>query len=115
MGYGASPGGILCKCLLKARSNQIHASEPTITRSAVIQKLSLLVGFLDWVKPTAPNAELCKDCKSVIQRVLDQALNSAPGQTPPFWEGLDMDFSTQLDFNFDLMDTFDWLRSDYEN
>lgn len=112
MGYGASPGGILCKCLLKAQSSQIHSGEPEITRSAVIQKLSLLVGFLDWVSPTAPNAELCKDCKSVIERVLDQALNFVPGNGPAFEASTNWDLSTQLDFNFDLMDTFDWLRSD---
>jgi hypothetical protein len=111
MGYGASPGGILCKCLLKAPSSQIHPNEPEITRSAVIQKLSLLVAFLDWVSPTAPNAELCKDCKSVIQRVLDQALNASPGEAVPFLDGANWDFSTQLDFNFELMDTFDWLKS----
>ncbi|KAK9784005.1 hypothetical protein SCAR479_00564 [Seiridium cardinale] len=113
IGYGASPGGILCKCLLKTRSSQIHPSEPDITRSAVIQKLSLLVGFFDWVSPTAPNAELCKDCKSVIERVLDQALNNTPGEMHPFLDNMNMDFSTQLDFNFELMDTFDWLRSDF--
>lgn len=112
MGYGASPGGILCKCLLKSQTSQIHPGEPEITRSAVIQKLSLLVGFLDWVSPTAPNADLCKDCKSVIERVLDQALNFVPGNAPAFEASTNWDFSTQLDFNFDLMDTFDWLRSD---
>ncbi|KAK9414545.1 hypothetical protein SUNI508_11118 [Seiridium unicorne] len=114
IGYGASPGGILCKCLLKTRSSQIHPSEPDITRSTVIQKLSLLVGFFDWVSPSAPNAELCKDCKSVIERVLDQALNNTPGEMHPFLDNMNMDFSTQLDFNFELMDTFDWLRSDFE-
>ncbi|ETS73302.1 hypothetical protein PFICI_14907 [Pestalotiopsis fici W106-1] len=112
MGYGASPGGILCKCLLKAQSSQIHPGEPEITRSAIIQKLSLLVGFLDWVSPTAPNAELCKDCKSVIERVLDQALNCIPGNAPAFGASINWDLSTPLDFNFDLMDTYDWLRSD---
>lgn len=113
IGYGASPGGILCKCLLKSTSSQMHPSKPAITRSAVIQKLSLLVGFLDWVSPSAPNADLCKDCKSVIQCVLDQALNSVPGESPLALGGMDWDFSPQLDFNFGLMDTFDWMRSDY--
>ncbi|KAH8197694.1 hypothetical protein TruAng_008153 [Truncatella angustata] len=112
IGYGASPGGILCKCLLKAKSSQIHPNEPAITRSTVIQKLSLLVGFLDWVNPAAPNSELCKDAMSVIQRVLDQALNNPLGESSPFQDGIDWDFSGQLDWNFDLMDTFDWMRSD---
>ncbi|KAI0123391.1 hypothetical protein BJ170DRAFT_587235, partial [Xylariales sp. AK1849] len=112
VGYGAPGGGILCKCLLKSRSSTLSVSEPHITRSAVIQKLSLLVGFLDWVKPKAPNADLCHEIKSVIQQVLDQALNMAPNDTT-ILEGPDWNFGAQLDFSFDLMDTFDWLRTDF--
>ncbi|CCF43816.1 hypothetical protein CH063_13410, partial [Colletotrichum higginsianum] len=91
---------------------------PKLTRSSIIQKLSLLVGFLDWVSPTAPNGDLCADCKCIIQHVLDQALNgpaastssAVDGDFPAALDAMDWDFSTQLDFNFDLLDTFDWLR-----
>lgn len=48
----------------------------------------------------------------VIQRVLDQALNNPPGESNYSLEGAGWDFSGQLDWNFDLMDTFDWMRSD---
>ncbi|KAI1869209.1 uncharacterized protein JN550_005839 [Neoarthrinium moseri] len=114
VGYGAPGGGILCKCLLKSRSGMLDPSQPHITRSAVIQKLSIFAGFLNWVRPTAPNAELCGEIGSVVQQVLDQALNTVPNDTT-ILEGMDWDFGGQVDFSFDLMDTFDWLRTDFSS
>ncbi|UQC83263.1 fungal specific transcription factor domain-containing protein [Colletotrichum lupini] len=122
MAYAAPGGGILCMELLKPTlQGGHHPQNPQVSRSSIIQKLSLLVGFLDWVSPTAPNGDLCADCKVIIQRVLDQALNSPAASASSAVDGalpagvmldvpMDWDFSTQLDFNFDLLDTFDWLR-----
>ncbi|KAK1965230.1 fungal-specific transcription factor domain-containing protein [Colletotrichum sublineola] len=119
MAYAAPGGGILCLELLKPTLHGgNHPQNPKLTRSSIIQKLSLLVGFLDWVSPTAPNGDLCADCKCIIQRVLDQALNgpaasassAVDGGFPAALDAMDWDFSTQLDFNFDLLDTYDWLR-----
>ncbi|CAJ2509314.1 Uu.00g143400.m01.CDS01 [Anthostomella pinea] len=133
MAYAVPGGGILCQELLQPTplyrrrpsnsSNSPTATTPTITRSAIIQKLSLLVGFLDWIKPTAPNGNLCGDAKTIIQHVLDQALSSAPPgphhpasistSTPPAAAAaptFDWDFSGQVDFDFDLLDTFAWTR-----
>ncbi|KAL2883948.1 hypothetical protein SGCOL_000586 [Colletotrichum sp. CLE4] len=120
MAYAAPGGGILCLELLKPTLHGgHHPQNPQVSRSSIIQKLSLLVGFLDWVSPTAPNGDLCADCKIIIQRVLDQALNSPAASASSAVDGglpgvldipMDWDFSTQLDFNFDLLDTFDWLR-----
>ncbi|KXH32860.1 fungal specific transcription factor domain-containing protein [Colletotrichum salicis] len=120
MAYAAPGGGILCLELLKPTLHGgHHPQNPQVSRSSIIQKLSLLVGFLDWVSPTAPNGDLCADCKVIIQRVLDQALNSPAASASSAVDGglpgvldipMDWDFSTQLDFNFDLLDTFDWLR-----
>lgn len=71
------------------------------------------MGFLDWVEPSAPNSNLCHECKLVIQRVLDQTLNPTMPDGLGMPDVLDWDFSgKQLDFNFDLMDTFDWMRPD---
>lgn len=80
----------------------------------MIQKLSLLIGFLDWVQPTAPNSDLCYKVKTIMNHVLEEALElkeAVPGG-PNF---LEEDFwDPSLDpnefFNFDLLDTFDWLR-----
>ncbi|KAK5625304.1 hypothetical protein RRF57_001020 [Xylaria bambusicola] len=85
----------------------------SITRSSLIQKLSLLVGFLDWVKPTAPNGDQCSKCKTIIKHVLDQALNpSPPGYETVPGAAYDLSFTTQVDFDFDLLNTFDWARSE---
>lgn len=108
MAYAAPGGGILSLELLKPTFQDNH-NEQNITRSKIIQQLSLLVGFLDWVGPSAPNADLCAACKTVVQRVLDQTLNG-PVDTPPALDGLGWTFPTELDFNFDLLDTFDWMR-----
>jgi hypothetical protein len=103
MAFGVAAGGILCQELLKPT---LH-NDPKITRSSLIQKLSLLVGFLDWIRPTAANGELCGKCKTIIKHVLDQALNApAPGLE----RASDWDFTTQVDFDFDLLDTFGWAR-----
>lgn len=112
MAYAVPSGGILCLELLKPTLHLRPHSDTRITRSNIIQKLSLLIAFLDWVSPIGPNGDLCGDARSVIARVLDHALNAAPSvQEPPTM--FDWDFSTQLDFSFDLLDTFDWNRPDF--
>jgi hypothetical protein len=111
MAYGAPASGILCKELQKPSFRGRHPQDPRITRSSIIQKLSLLVGFLDWVDPLAPNADLCNDCSTVIQLVLDQALNDSI-EAPSVAGQFEYEFPTVLDFNFDLMGSFDWLNAE---
>lgn len=97
------------------------ATVPGVTKSGIIQQLSLLVGFLDWVGPSAPNSDLCTSCKAVIQHVLDLAINGPPTPVPSAEAGQEgeqavLDLSFEMDmggfFNFDLLDTFDWLKPD---
>lgn len=119
MSCAAPAGGILCTELLKPTQTQTSGGSHvggklSATRSNVIQQLSLLVGFLDWVGPTAPNGDLCTSTKNVIKHVLDVALNPAVDNANLLggageW---DVDFSVDLNdfFNFELLDTFDWLR-----
>lgn len=101
MAYAAPGGGILCLELLKPTNN------PNVRRSAIIQQLSLLVGFLAWVSPGAPNADLCANCRTVIQHVLDHTLNGIPHEG-----GLGHFDANEGFFNFDLLDTFGWLRAE---
>ncbi|KAK8038662.1 FAD dependent oxidoreductase superfamily [Apiospora rasikravindrae] len=117
MGYGAPAGGVLCMELLNPTLQGAHPKNAEISRSAIIQKLSLLVGFFEWVSPSAPNAALCENALVTIKHVLDATLNIDPtaaaaagGQAG--MANMDWNFSTQVDFNFDLLDTFDWLRTD---
>ncbi|KND87296.1 hypothetical protein TOPH_08040 [Tolypocladium ophioglossoides CBS 100239] len=105
--YAAPAGGVLCLELLKASAPR--AASPTVTRSNMIQQLSLLVGFLDWVGPSAPNSDICQSVKRVVRHVLDQTLNPAADQAGAA-EGLGFSADMNEFFSFDLLDTFDWLR-----
>lgn len=108
MAYATPSGGILCMELLKPSFSGRHSQNHKITRSSIIQQLSLLIGFLDWIGPSGPNGELCASCSSVIQLVLDHTLNAREDESwPPVNLG-----AMQLDFSFELFDTFDWLRPD---
>jgi len=119
MAYAAPAGGILCQELLNP--SPPGNRPPEVSRSTIIQTLSLLVGFLGWVSPSAPGGDLCGTCKAIIQRVLDHTLNSETGNTAPTVASthevglLDWDFS-DIEFGnyhqFDLLDTFDWIRAD---
>lgn len=110
MAYGAPGGGILCMELLDPSFSGRHPKCSRISRASIVQQLSLLMGFLDWVPASAPNADLCANCKLVIQHVLDHSLNAATGSSwPP--EALD---AMQFDFNFELLDTFGWMRPDVQ-
>ena len=112
MAYAVPGGGVLCLKLLKPGGSDSQPSTG-ITRSAIVQKLSLLVGFLGWVNPCSSNADLCASCKEVIQAALDHSLNHPNDSLyiPPVIA--DWGLSGQLDFDFDLMDTFEWLRTDF--
>ncbi|KXJ87361.1 hypothetical protein Micbo1qcDRAFT_208372 [Microdochium bolleyi] len=139
MEYGSPAGGVLCLELLRPTFTGNHFKNSSVSRSSIIQNLTLLVGFLDWVKPSAPNSDLCADCKLVIKRVLDHHLNNpAPMPTAAvdpssqviglasdetqLQPSASMNYVEPLDqwmpaedmpiFNFQLMDTFDWLRND---
>ena len=117
MAFAAPAGGVLCNELL--RPAQQHSHVAGVTRSSIIQQLSLLSGFLDWVSPSAPNGDLCSSCKTVIQHVLDHALNAPPqgcsSADPENGFDFNFDLSSDIDaingfLNFDLLDTYDWLR-----
>lgn len=146
MAYAAPAGGILCNELLHPTLPHANASRPvlpagmTMTKARIVQQLTLLVGFLDWVDPTAPNGDLCASTKAVVQHVLDYTINNSsllgphgPSLGGPsnndndnandnaaaahhhYYNGFDfnnLDLATDMGgfFNFDLLDTFDWLR-----
>ncbi|KAH8646194.1 hypothetical protein BX600DRAFT_555901 [Xylariales sp. PMI_506] len=116
MGYAAPAGGILCMELLKPSFyGTTHPSHSHISRSSITQNLSLLVGFLSWVSPSAPNADLCQKTRRTIQQVLDQVLNASwdAGLPATSVEAMNWDFLSPFEVGgYDLMDTFTWLRSE---
>ncbi|KAK1984980.1 hypothetical protein LZ30DRAFT_747498 [Colletotrichum cereale] len=125
MAYAAPGGGILCLELLQPTATVNGAGAAVtdskgnvITRSSIVQALSLLVGFLKWVSPQEVNGSICVGCRNIVQRVLDEALNTGPhggggGGGPPTADGTERGFPEQLDFNFDLLDTFEWMRPEF--
>ncbi|KAF4459754.1 hypothetical protein FALBO_13479 [Fusarium albosuccineum] len=113
MAYAAPGGGILCQELLRPTFYGVHPLDSTLSRSSLVQQLSLLVAFLNWVSPTAPNGNLCADCQAIIQRVLDQHLNT-PADSSQSLESLDLVFPRSPAFRFDLLNTFDWVHDERE-
>lgn len=114
MGHGAPAAGILCNELINlnpllASVNVGQVGGIPLSRSSIIQQLSLLIGFLDWVGPSQPNSDLARSVKDIVMNVLDKTLNNTvPGAN------LDFDFHTDINefFNFDLLDTFGWVRNE---
>ncbi|KAF5607596.1 uncharacterized protein FSUBG_5134 [Fusarium subglutinans] len=108
--YGALGGGILCQELLRPTFFGVHPLNPALSRSNIVQQLSLLVAFLNWVGPSSPNRVVCGDCEAIIQRVLDEHLNSEPtGNTDLVPLGIGVPPS--LTFGFELLNTFEWLQN----
>ena len=90
-----------------------------LPRSETIRNLSSFVEYLDWIKPSAPNADLCYRVRDIISQVLDRVLDfpaqstdmctPRPSQTTVDNLGLPSDFPDFDDFgNFSLPDYFDW-------
>lgn len=117
MSLAAPASGILCMWLLNPSQTHLDSSAMP-RRSQIVQKLSLLVGFLDWVKPTAPNGGLCGKVKTTIQSVLEEAMDPSGGMShgqQDFGDGgLDASLDLNEYFNFELLDTFDWLKPSTE-
>ncbi|RFU35705.1 hypothetical protein B7463_g679, partial [Scytalidium lignicola] len=124
MCYGVPASGVLCVHLL----NQMKQSSPEIEqplrfrRSEIVQNLSLLVGFLEWVQPTAGNYQLCTRMKKIIKQILDKILNPPPVQsvtviTPVSNVSLDANDVAFDDNTFqsgsyeNQLDDLDWLNS----
>ncbi|TDZ20707.1 Fusarisetin A cluster transcription factor fsa6 [Colletotrichum orbiculare MAFF 240422] len=117
MAYAAPGGGIMCLELLQPSvtlgGTVASSNGDQITRSSIVQLLSMLVGFLNWVGPKEANGNICTNCRAIVQRVLDQALNVVPHADGPPADVMEWDFSAHLDFNFDLLDTFEWMRPEF--
>ena len=113
MSYAAPAVGILAMELLRGSESP---RPRRVTRSVMIQQLSMLKGFLSTVGPTAPNTDSCCTVARTVQSVLDRAIN---GETPAALTGdiepdntwgveISSDFSDL--FNYNMLDTFDWMR-----
>lgn len=77
VGYALPAAVVLCRCLIETESHGCFT--PSI--SSIIQQLSLLGAFLDWLLVKVPCTDHCYRAKDLILRVLDQALNPNSNMT----------------------------------
>lgn len=76
------------------------------SRSDAVQKLTMFIGFLEWIRPTDGNFLLAGRLRKVVRRILDHVL-----EPPQEANGHDNMIGGPLDAPMDDMDGLDWLNS----
>lgn len=107
--YGVPSAGVICVELLKLATGQ---SSLEISRSGAIQKLTLLVAFLEWIRPTDGNYTLAQRLRKVVRRLLDYVLDASQKE-PATEAGSEVQYDPMLD-SFDGMNDMndmDWLST----
>lgn len=112
MCYGGPAAGILCKELLQP--SEVSQGSEAVSKSTIVQQLSKLIGILELVQPVTPNAKLRANIRDVIRMVVDHASDWLPQTTVlPQHNAMEMmcdGINVNELFQFDLLNTFDWLR-----
>lgn len=119
MCYGIPSAGVICAELIKEMENPAVQPVYYLPRSEVIQNLSLLVGFLDWARPTAANHELCGRMQQIVKRTLDKILDppkininpQASSATEVTISDNGLEHTTMEDL--DWLDTIDWAKAPF--
>lgn len=119
MCYGIPSAGVICVELIKELENSETQPPYHLPRSEVIQNLSLLVGFIDWVLPTAANSELCARMQQIIKRTLDKILDPPKMANTRQSSGAhtvaisDLNLGSVAMDDLTWLDTIDWARGPY--
>ena len=108
MCWGVPSSGVLCVELLK----QMKAPPgtpyvPILPRSEIVQNLSLLIGFLEWVRPAAGNYKLCGRMRQIIKRILDQILNPTPQASQDSLQDINLQGQQQILETTNMVEGFD--------
>jgi hypothetical protein len=106
--YGIPSIGVICVELLRQAAGQNNLQ---FSRPDAIQKLTMFLGILDWVRPTNGNHLLVGKLKNVIQKTLDHALD--PSQKDTSRNGyMDIPIDPMLaPFGaMDWLNTVDWMQ-----
>ncbi|CZR53186.1 uncharacterized protein PAC_03064 [Phialocephala subalpina] len=103
--YGIPPAGVICVELLKMTAGQ---SSVQFSRPDAIQKLTLFIAFLEWIRPTDGNYALAQRLRKVIQRVLNYVLDSRNETTRT--PNTEIPFDPMMT-SFTEMDDLDWLNT----
>jgi hypothetical protein len=114
--YGVPSSGVICVELLNQAKGK---STLQFSRSDAIQKLTMFIGFLEWIRPTDGNYTLAVRLKAVVRRVVDHVLDPPQQPQQEFAESNLMDFPLDpmlapLDANtIDWLNTIDWTQGSW--
>ncbi|KAG9232196.1 hypothetical protein BJ875DRAFT_443401 [Amylocarpus encephaloides] len=110
--YGIPSAGTICVELLKKNSVIHHF--PAFPRSDAIQKLTLFIGFLEWIRPTDGNYKLAGRLKKVIRKVLDHVLEPPHSDLPSPESQYDPTLLEMDNLNdMDWLNTIDWTHGSW--
>ncbi|BCS02010.1 uncharacterized protein AKAW2_60274A [Aspergillus luchuensis] len=111
MSYAVPGSGILCLELLR-QSGSPETYTLDLPRSDIIQNLSVLVAFLDWLRPSESDIAAKAQIKGILQRSLDRIL-SMPASLQSLTRALDaLPDLIGADPHLDLLNTFAWVDWD---
>ena len=111
MSYGMPSIGLLCTQLLKQVKHPEQA-EIKLPISEIVQNLSLMISFLEWIRPTAGSYKLCQPLSKVIRRVIDQLLEPASANVDvQHDQSMPQNGFEENVWPLDGMDDLDWLNS----
>jgi hypothetical protein len=105
--YGIPCAGVICVELLK--KNKPAQQCNGFSRSDAIQKLTLFIGFLEWVRPTDGNYKLAGRLKKVVRNVLDHVLEPPPPEDSSSTDNNQVYDPTLLEM--DSLNDMDWLNT----
>ncbi|RDW67611.1 hypothetical protein BP6252_09007 [Coleophoma cylindrospora] len=124
--YGIPCAGVLCVELLKTAKAHSESERPPLSfsKSDVIQSLTIFIAYLNWIRPSDGNAELCWRLKKVVKRIVDSVLDgtaesaalpeNVPTPPPPKEaneQTTEVDFLSDLDPQLLGLDDLDWLNT----
>jgi hypothetical protein len=109
--YGIPSAGVICVELLRQVASR---HDLRFSRSDAIQKLTLFIGFLEWIRPTDGNYMLAGRLKRVIRRILDHVLDPLPKETTGH-DFMDVPIDPMLApfGEVDWVNTIDWAQGSW--
>lgn len=111
MAYGIPCAGVICVQLLKQAAGN---SDLQLSRSDAIQKLTMFIGFLEWIRPTDGNFQLAGRLRKVVRSILDRVLDP-PSKETLGSEMMEMQVDPMLApfAEMDWLNTIDWTQGSW--
>jgi len=108
--YGIPCAGVICVELLKQATGQ---SILEFSRSDAVHKLTMFIGFLEWIRPTDGNYKLAGRLKKVVRRILERVLE--PPQEAPGHDMMKLPIDPMLApfGEMDWLNTLDWTQGSW--